>query len=132
MPQDNWESVERPGREPCTYPPWLRKGGVCLSRCVDPSDDYRMSTAPDGSSFVTHWVVVHKPLMLELLDALTRSNDGRGDDGLGVLPAAPAWARRILSSVRREHLMQVKRQTGGMGLGEGLRDTMRLAGQPRQ
>ncbi|KXZ47635.1 hypothetical protein GPECTOR_34g794 [Gonium pectorale] len=43
--------------------------------------------APDGSSFVTHWMVVYKPYLLEFLRELSD-----GDEPLG-------WVWRILSSV---------------------------------
>lgn len=45
--------------------------------------------APDGSSFVTHWMVVYRPYMLEFLTALSAGGDG----------GPTAWVWRILSAV---------------------------------
>lgn len=54
----------------------------------------RLEYARDGTSFVTHWIVVHKPLMREFLGALSH---GQGEW---------AWVERILDSVPDAHLHQ--------------------------
>lgn len=54
----------------------------------------RLEYARDGTSFVTHWVVVHKPLMREFLGALSANG------------SEWSWVERILDSVPRAHLHQ--------------------------
>ena len=53
----------------------------------------RLASASDGSSFVTHWMVVHKPLMLQFLHRLQSSST---DDF--------AWKQHILQSLPVDHL----------------------------
>lgn len=55
----------------------------------------RIEVAPDGSSFVTHWIVVRKALMLEFLRELS-----------GSYVEDFAWVRRVLENLSEEHLFQ--------------------------
>ena len=51
----------------------------------------RLESAPDGSSFVTHWAVVYKPFMLKMLAQLSSGSSSRA-------VGAP-WAWHILDSL---------------------------------
>jgi len=67
----------------------------------------RLETASDGSSFVTHWMLVHKPMMVEFLADVLKHGE-LSEEGVATATAALplAWAWRILESVQEEHLMQ--------------------------
>ena len=51
-----------------------------------------LRSAPDGSSFVTHWMLVYKPLMLQFLGSL------------GNASVPETWAWRVLDAVDPAHL----------------------------
>lgn len=48
--------------------------------------------APDGSSFVTHWMMVYKPHMIQFLGSL------------GNASVPDTWASRIINAVDPTHL----------------------------
>ena len=56
-----------------------------------------LENAPDGSSFVTHWMAVHRPWMEELLRAFA------GGAAAGE-PGGDQWPWRILDAVGRERV----------------------------
>eukprot|EP00873_Tetraselmis_striata_P021307 jgi/Tetstr1/441571/TSEL_029800.t1 len=57
-----------------------------------------LSSAPGGSSFVTHWIVVNRALMAEFLGDIGGSAPGD--------PGGPGWVWRILDAVEAEHVTQ--------------------------
>lgn len=56
-----------------------------------------LESAPDGTSFVTHWMVVYKPFMAEFLSAITskKKHSSAGDT---------AWVWSILDAVPVQHI----------------------------